>query len=162
MSFCKVEIATIVLDEESNTPIVVLQDNETGNILPIMIAPLEASLIAIELEGKKPVRPLTHDLIITMLKTFQYTLTSVIIDDLKDNIYFAKLNLIAPDNSEISIDCRPSDAIAIALRAHAPIYVKKKVFAIAQGLENLSQIDKETMKEVLEDIDIDDVGGKIM
>ena len=60
------------------------------------------------------------------------------------------------------IDCRPSDAMAIALRAKAPIYVKKKVFAIAQGLDNLSQIDKETMKEVLEDIDIDDVGGKIM
>ncbi len=162
MPLCKVEIVTIVLDEESNTPIVVLQDNETGNILPIMIAPLEASLIAIELEGKKPVRPLTHDLIITMLKTFQYTLTSVIIDDLKDNIYFAKLNLIAPDNSEIIIDCRPSDAMAIALRGNVPIYVKKKVFAIAQGLDNLSQIDKETMKEVLEDIDIDDVGGKIM
>ncbi len=162
MSLCKVEIVTIVLDEESNTPIVVLQDNETGNILPIMIAPLEASLIAIELEGKKPVRPLTHDLIVTLLKTFQYTLTSVIIDDLKENIYYAKLNLNAPDNSEIIIDCRPSDAIAIALRAHVPIYVKKKVFAIAQGLDNLSQIDKETMKEVLEDIDIDDVGGKIM
>lgn len=162
MSLCKVDIATIVLDEETNTPIVVLQDNASGNILPIMIAPLEASLIAIELEGKKPVRPLTHDLIITMLKTFKYTAESVVIDDLKDNIYFAKINLLSSDSSEIKIDCRPSDAIAIALRANIPIYVKRKVFAISQGLDNLSQVDKETMKEVLEDIDIDDVGGKIM
>jgi len=162
MSLCKVEINSIVLEEESGTPIIVLQDNESGNILPILIAPLEASMIAIEMEGKKPIRPLTHDLIINMINEFGYNVQSVVIDDLKDNIYYAKIYL-SSENGDITIDSRPSDSIAIALRARADIYVKKKVFALSMGMEGGTQsIDRETMKEVLEDLDIDDVGGKIM
>ncbi|MCX7678227.1 MAG: bifunctional nuclease family protein [Spirochaetes bacterium] len=156
---CKV--VNIFLDKETGAPVILLKDIASDDILPIVIAPLEASMIAIELEGKKPIRPLTHDLIVNILKELKYTVKSICIRDLKDNIYFATLNLESEDKS-IDVDCRPSDAIAIALRTGSPIYVKKKVFALAMG-ENLTQkMDRETLKELLEDIDLDDVGGKIM
>ena len=157
---CKV--VNIFLDKDTGAPVVLLKDMHSDDILPIVIAPLEASMIAIELEGKKPVRPLTHDLIVNLLGEFNHEVKSICIRDLKSNIYFATLNLVS-NGSGMDVDCRPSDAIAIALRTGAPIYVKKKVFALAMGVENISgRMDKETLREVLEDIEIDDVGGKIM
>lgn len=157
---CKV--INIFLDKDTGAPVVLLKDMHGDDILPIVIAPLEASMIAIELEGKKPVRPLTHDLIVNLLKAFGQELKSICIHDLRSNIYFATLNLDS-SGTGLDVDCRPSDAIAIALRTGAPIYVKKKVFALAMGVDNIAgRMDKETLREVLEDIEIDDVGGKIM
>jgi bifunctional DNase/RNase len=162
MSLCEVKVTNIFIDQDSGAPVVVLQDIETKNTLPILIAPLEASLIAIELEGKKPVRPLTHDLLINILKELSFEVKSVVIHDLKNNVYYASLNIISGDKS-IEMDCRPSDALAIALRTKSTIYVKKKVFALAMGLENAAHSsDGDTLKEVLEDIEIDEAGGKIM
>lgn len=162
MSLCRVEIVNLFIDQDVGAPIVLLQDIETKEILSILIAPLEASLIAIELEGKKPIRPLTHDLLLNILGQLSYKVESIVVDDLKDNIYFAKLNINSGGTS-LEIDSRPSDALAIALRARCPIYVKKKVFALAQGLnKTASKGDEETLREVLEEIDIDDVDGKIM
>jgi uncharacterized protein len=157
---CKV--INIFLDKDTGAPVVLLKDMHGDDILPIVIAPLEASMIAIELEGKKPVRPLTHDLIVNLLKEFGQEVKSICIQDLRNNIYFATLNLDS-NGTCLDIDCRPSDAIAIALRTGAPIYVKKKVFALAMGVDTMAgRMDKETLREVLEDIEIDDVGGKIM
>ncbi len=162
MSLAEVKVVNIFLDQDSGAPIVLLQDMETKDILPILIAPLEASMIAIELEGKKPVRPLTHDLLVNILRDLSYDVKSICIHDLKDNIYYANISLSA-ENESLDIDSRPSDAIAIALRTGAPIYVKRKVFALAMGLEKAAhRSDEETLKEVLEDIEIDDAGGKIM
>ncbi len=162
MSLCRVEVASIYLDEGSGSPIVVLQDTGSDNILPILIAPLEASLIAIEIEGKRPARPLTHDLIAHILKELSWTVESVVIDDLKNNIFFAKLILVSGE-SRLEIDCRPSDSIAIALRTRSPIFVRKKVFALAMGIEKAAKkMDEETLREMLEDLEIDDAGGKIM
>jgi len=155
-------VVNIFLDKDTGAPVVLLKDVHGDDILPIVIAPLEASMIAIELEGKKPVRPLTHDLIVNLLREFKQEVKSICIHDLRNNIYYAALNL---DSGGIlmDVDCRPSDAIAIALRTRAPIYVKKKVFALAMGIENVAHgMDKDTLREVLEDIEIDDVGGKIM
>jgi bifunctional DNase/RNase len=157
---CKV--LNIFLDKESGAPIVLLKDLASDDLLPIVIAPLEASMIAIELEGKKPIRPLMHDLIVNILKELRHEVKSICIRDLKNNIYYATLNLEC-DGVALEVDCRPSDAIAIALRTGSPIYVKKKVFALAMGVENAVQkLDKETLRQILEDMDIDDVGGKIM
>jgi bifunctional DNase/RNase len=119
-------------------------------------------MIAIELEGQKPVRPLTHDLIINVVKELAYEVKSVCVTDLRDNIYFAEITLVCGDRV-VEIDSRPSDAIAVALRAGCPIFVKRKVFALAMGISNVVKSgDREAMKEVLEDIDIEDVDGKIM
>lgn len=162
MSLSRVEVLNIVIDQENNIPVVILQDIETKDTLPILIAPLEASMIAIELEGKKPIRPLTHDLLINIVKATSYEVESIEINDLKDNIYYAKIKLVS-GNKTLEIDSRPSDAIAIALRTKAPIYVKKKVFILSMGIQKATKhVDKETLKEVLEDIEIEDVGGKIM
>ena len=162
MSQSECKVVNIFLDKDSGAPVVLLKDTVSDDILPIVIAPLEASMIAIEIEGKKPVRPLTHDLIINILQEFRYTVASIVIHDLKSNIYYAQLNLDS-ESGPVGIDCRPSDAIAIALRSGAPIYVSRKVFALAMGVENMAhRMDKETLKEMLEDLEIDDVGGKIM
>jgi bifunctional DNase/RNase len=162
MSLRKVEIGNIYLDQKSGVPVVILKDIENNDTLPILIAPLEASLIAIELEGKKPLRPLTHDLIVNILTELSYRVKAIEIYDLKDNIYFAKINLIC-DRQILNIDSRPSDAIAIALRTKSPIFVEKKLFTYYMGLEKAAkEVDEETLKDFLENIDIEDVGGKIM
>lgn len=162
MSLCLVEVVNIFIDQGSNSPVVVLKDTAGDDMLPILIAPLEASMIAIELEGKKPVRPLTHDLIANILRELEWKVESIIVDDLKNNIFFAKIRLLS-GNTSIEIDSRPSDAIALALRTKSPIYVRRKVFALAMGIEQAAKkVDKETLKEMLEDLEIDDLGGKIM
>ena len=162
MSLSRVEVVNIFIDQDSGSPVVILKDTAGDDVLPILIAPLEASLIAIELEGKKPVRPLTHDLIVAMLRELSWKIGSIVIDDLKNNIYYAKINL-SSENTSMEIDSRPSDAIALALRAKAPIFVRKKVFALAMGIEKAAKkVDGETLKELLEDLEIDDAGGKIM
>ncbi len=78
MSLCEVNVVNLFVDQESGAPIVLLQDIVTKEVLPILVAPLEASLIAIELEGKKPIRPLTHDLLINILKELSYEIESVV------------------------------------------------------------------------------------
>jgi len=162
MSLCLVEVVNIFIDQGSNSPVVVLKDTAGDDMLPILIAPLEARMIAIELEGKKPVRPLTHDLIANILRELEWKVESIVVDDLKNNIFFAKIRLLS-GNTSIEIDSRPSDAIALALRTKSPIYVRRKVFALAMGIEQAAKkVDKETLKEMLEDLEIDDLGGKIM
>ena len=162
MTISKVDVVNIFLDQKNGVPVVLLQDTESKDTLPILIAPLEASMIAIELEGKKPIRPLTHDLIINILNKLSYTIDSVVINDLKDNIYYANIVLISEGDS-VEIDCRPSDAIALALRTKSPIYVERKVFALSMGIQKaVKNVDKETLKEVLKHLKIEDVGGKIM
>ena len=158
MSLCLVEVVNIFIDQGSNSPVVVLKDTAGDDMLPILIAPLEASMIAIELEGKKPVRPLTHDLIANILRELEWKVESIVVDDLKNNIFFAKIRLLS-GNTSIEIDSRPSDAIALALRTKSPIYVRRKVFALAMGIEQAAKkVDKETLKEMLEDLEIDDLG----
>jgi bifunctional DNase/RNase len=162
MSLCEVQVANLFIDQDSGAPIVLLQDINTKDVLPILVAPLEASLIAIELEGKKPIRPLTHDLLLNIIRELSYEVESVVVDDLKNNIFYAKINLVSGD-TKLQIDSRPSDSIALALRAKAPIFVKKKVFALCMGLDKASkEVDEETLKELLEDVELDDAGGKIM
>ena len=162
MSLIRVEVVNIFIDQDSGSPVVILKDANGDDVLPILIAPLEASLIAIELEGKKPARPLTHDLIVAMLRELSWKVSSIVIDDLKNNIYYAKIHL-SSENTSMEIDSRPSDAIALALRAKSPIFVRKKVFALAMGIEKAAKkVDGETLKELLEDLEIDDAGGKIM
>ncbi len=162
MPLCLVEVMNIFIDQGSNSPVVVLKDTAGDDMLPILIAPLEASMIAIELEGKKPIRPLTHDLIANILKELEWKVESIVVDDLKNNIFYAKIRLLS-GNTSIEIDSRPSDAIALALRTGSPIYVRRKVFALAMGIEQAAKkVDKETLKEMLEDLEIDDLGGKIM
>ena len=142
--------------------VVLLKEALGERYLPVWIGQNEAEAIAMRLQGASVPRPLTHDLMANLLRELSFEVESVVIDDLKNNIYYASIHLVSGARS-LEIDSRPSDAIALALRTKSPIYVKKKVFALCMGLDKAAhESDKETLKQVLEDMEIDDAGGKIM
>jgi bifunctional DNase/RNase len=117
----EVRVQSLVLDRTSNTPVVILQEREGTRVLPIWIGPSEASSIAMELAGMKFSRPLTHDLITSIIKGLGGELRRVLITRVVENTYFAEL-LIHRGAEVFSVDARPSDSIAIALRVGATIY----------------------------------------
>jgi bifunctional DNase/RNase len=124
-------VGGLMLDPNTQTPVVVLKD-ESGNIcLPIWIGVAEATSIASAIKQINMSRPLTHDLIYDILNEIGVKIKSIVITDLRDSTYFAELVLMHGDRALI-IDSRPSDAIAIALRAAAPIYVSQKVLEQAK------------------------------
>ncbi|MEW6776644.1 MAG: bifunctional nuclease family protein [Bdellovibrionota bacterium] len=121
------EIAALTLDPSTNSPVVVLREKGGADQIPIWIGFVEASAIAMELERIKVARPLTHDLLKNVITTLESQLVSIEVSDLKDNTYFAKLQLNRQGNA-IEVDSRPSDAIALAVRFGAPIFINEKVF----------------------------------
>ncbi len=118
----QMKVAGLTIDPVTNTPIVILRDLDETKALPIWIGLFEASAIATELEKIGFARPMTHDLINSVIKNLGVTVTMIEINDLRDNTFFAVIHLLK-DGVSIRIDSRPSDAIALALRADAPIYV---------------------------------------
>jgi uncharacterized protein len=117
----EVKVQSLGLDRSSNTPVVILQERDGTRVLPIWIGPGEASAIAMELAGMKFSRPLTHDLFASVIIGMGGTLQRVLITKVVENTYFAEL-IIQRDSELISVDARPSDSIAIALRMAATIY----------------------------------------
>jgi uncharacterized protein len=120
-SMIEVKVQSLGLDRSSNTPVVILQEEDGGRVLPIWIGPGEASAIAMELAGMKFSRPLTHDLFASVILGMGGSLTRVMITKVVENTYFAEL-IIERNAEVISVDARPSDSIAIALRMAASIY----------------------------------------
>lgn len=117
----QVRVQSLGLDRTSNSPVVILQEQDGARVLPIWIGPGEASAIAMELASMKFPRPLTHDLFASVIVGMGGTLQRVLITKVVENTYFAEL-IIQRDAEFISIDARPSDSIAIALRMDAAIY----------------------------------------
>ena len=117
----EVKVQSLGLDRTSNTPVVILQELDGTRVLPIWIGPGEASAIAMELAGMKFARPLTHDLFASVVSGLGGALQRVLITKVVDNTYYAEL-VIERDGELISVDARPSDSIAIALRMSASIY----------------------------------------
>jgi hypothetical protein len=126
----EVQVASLGLDKSSNTPVVILRETDGQRILPIWIGPNEASAIAMELAGIKFSRPLTHDLFNTVVVGLGSELVRVMITKVIDNTYFASL-IFEHDGELISIDSRPSDSVALALRAAAPIYADDELLDTA-------------------------------
>ena len=119
-------IKGIALDEESQMPIIILQSEETNRIIPLWIGPFEASAIIIEIEEVKPPRPLTHDLLSEFFLKHHYKLKYVYIYDFIDDSHIAKI-VYKKGFKSYSLEIRPSDGIALALRLKAPIYASPKV-----------------------------------
>ena len=117
----RVEVASLGLDKASNTPVVILREVAGDRLLPIWIGPGEASAIAMELAGIKFSRPLTHDLLNTVVRSLGSELVRVLITRVVDNTYYASL-MLQRNGETITIDSRPSDSVALALRASAPIF----------------------------------------
>jgi len=156
----QMSVGGLTLDPVTKTPIVILKDTENKLNLPIWIGLLEATAMATEIEGIKMSRPMTHDLLKNILGEVGCSVDSVEISELKENTYYALVNLNLAGR-QVVIDSRPSDAIALALRTKSPIYVAKAVLEASSVLqqseegkeaavENVSNVSKEKWAEILE------------
>ena len=169
----EVKVASLGLDKTSNTPVVILQEADGERVLPIWIGPGEASAIAMELAGMKFSRPLTHDLFTSVLRGLGSELQRVLITKVVENTYHAEL-ILQSNGDMISLDARPSDSIAIALRAKAPIYAHEDLLEQASidiqpsefevespkggGPEEAGEMDPDQLKEYLKNLNPEDFG----
>src|SRR5687768_11008035 len=119
------------MDPNTNTPIVVLKGVESETILPIWVGAYEANAIALEIEKIVPQRPMTHDLLRNLIAQTGFRVERVTVNDLLENTFYALIDLADEQGQIISLDARPSDAIALALRADCPIFVAQKVLDIS-------------------------------
>ena len=124
----EVTVRSLAFDRTSNTPVVILEEADSGRILPIWIGPGEASAIAMQMGGIGFQRPLTHDLLVSVVGGMGGTLKRVLITRVEDSTYFAQL-IIDRDGETISVDARPSDSIAVALRVKARIFAADTLLA---------------------------------
>ena len=154
----RVEIKGLMLDPASNIPIVILRDTESQLFLPIWIGVFEANAIALRIEGVEPPRPMTHDLLRLLLEQLGATVDKIVISDLRESTFFALIHLQQGDRS-VTVDARPSDAIALALRTEAPIFVLRSVLDKAQAADLTAEAsDEEKLKKWLEEISPEDLG----
>ncbi len=156
------EVKGLMLDPTSNAPIVILRSEKHSKMLPIWIGIFEANAIALRLEGVQPPRPMTHDLFLDLVEGVGCDVNRIVIHDLVDNTFFAQIYLQSGEG-ELVVDSRPSDAIALALRAEAPIFVTRVVLEKA-NVDVLSErsSDKDKLKKWLEEIDPDELGKYTM
>ena len=162
-------VGGLTLDPVTKTPIVILKDPDNKLNLPIWIGLLEATSMATELEGIKMARPMTHDLLRSVLEELGGSVERIEVTDLRDNTYFALIHLIV-DGRSVAVDSRPSDAISLALRTKCPIYVAKKVLESSSVLQpetdsgqeaNLSNVSRDKWAEILEKMTADDFKYKM-
>ena len=167
-NFILMTVGGLTLDPVTKTPIVILRDPENKLNLPIWIGLLEATAMAAELEGIKMARPLTHDLLRSILEELQATVDWIEVTELKDNTYYALIYLRVGDR-QLTIDARPSDAISLALRTKSPIYVAKPVLEASSVLQqmddprdpDLSSVSRDKWAEILEKMSPDDFKYKM-
>ena len=161
--FLEMKVRGLALDPMSNMPIIILRDEDDKRSLPIWVGIFEANAIALELEKIATPRPMTHDLIKNILEAIDARVLKVVVTDLKDNTFFAVLHLQVGE-TEYTVDSRPSDAIALALRVAAPIYVDEDVVRKAKSIEvtkegeTVKADDPERLREWLENIKPEDFG----
>jgi bifunctional DNase/RNase len=130
-SLIEVKIGALIMDPNTNTPIVVLKGIESETVLPIWVGAFEANAIALEIEKVVPQRPMTHDLLRNVIIECKMVATSVVITDLQENTFYARIELKDENDDAVMLDARPSDAIALALRLDCPIFVEQKVIDLS-------------------------------
>lgn len=156
--FVEMSVKGLTLDPLTNMPIVILKDIDDKRVLPIWIGLFEANAIALELEKIPTPRPMTHDLIKDIIAGLNATVTKIVVNDLKNNTFYAVIHL-SLNGSNIVIDSRPSDAIALALRIGAPIYVATEVVNKARSIDMTQESeDADQLKEWLENLKPEDFG----
>jgi len=135
--------------------VVILKEKLAERYLPIWIGPAEADAIAVKLQGVNVPRPLTHDLLSSVIDTLGATVNSIIVSDLKGDTFYAKV-VLDVDGGQMEVDSRPSDALALAVRVEVPIYAEEAVLDKAGVL-----LDKETGKPLAQEGEVDEAGGKV-
>ena len=158
MAVVEVKINGLAVDAGSKSHVVILKEKEGERVLPIWIGPAEAQAIARELAGQRFPRPLTHDLLATIVEGLHAKVTRVVIADLRENTFFAQL-VIDRDGEVVVVDARPSDSIAVALRTGADIFVNEKLLNEPGEQEEPTEEEKaQELRRFLENLDPEDFG----
>ena len=154
----EMKIRGLMMDPVTNMPIVILRDVSGNSVLPIWVGVYEANAIALEIEKVSTPRPMTHDLIKSLLLGLNTAMRKVVVSELKDDTFYAVIWLDR-DGDIISVDSRPSDALALALRLDCPIYVEETVLKSSSKAANTSDKDnKEELKRWLDGLNDEDLG----
>ncbi len=152
------KIKGLMMDPITNSPIVILQDVERNTLLPIWVGIFEANAIALQIERVDTPRPMTHDLLKNVLNHFDAEVERIVVTELKDNTFYAVIHLHRGGQPMI-IDSRPSDAIALALRTDAPIFVTESVIQNSRNISlDKEKLDPEEVREWLENLNPEDLG----
>ncbi len=154
----RMEIKGLLMDPVSNMPVVILRDAADGVFLPIWVGIFEANAIAIEMEKVTTPRPMTHDLLKNVLAELETKVDRIVINDLRDNTFFARIHL-SRGGTTWDVDSRPSDAIALALRSKAEIFVEEDVLEKSRSLRaEGEEHDPERLRKWLEEVNPEDLG----
>lgn len=157
----EMKVAAIALDAVSRLPIVILRDMSDRRALPIWIGKAEASAILQALEGQKPLRPMTHDLLVNVCDEWGLKVEKIVIHALQDNTFYALISVRNGDKRK-EIDSRPSDAIALALRTNTPIWVTEEVIAEASHAvdQDADEAEREAFRDFLDTLNPGDFPNK--
>jgi len=158
----EVRVSGLSIDPITHTPIVLLKDKKSQEVIPIWIGLLEASSIATQLEDVKLARPMTHDLMKNILEHLDVVVSRVEVNDLRNNTFYAIIHLDC-NGVELAMDARPSDAIAIALRTKSPIFVHQQVIEKSRKVdltrrEEGAEVSDEKLEDILKDLSPEDFG----
>jgi uncharacterized protein len=157
----EMQVYGLALDEATQVPILILKDKEEKNVLPIWIGAMEAVAISLVLNDIKVPRPMTHDLLLRTIEQLGAEVKNVTIVDLKEGTYYAEV-IVTVDEDTITIDSRPSDAIALALRAKAPIFTEQKVLdQVVSVRKEKGAEGREDWEDILERFSLDDTKYKM-
>ena len=147
----EVKIRALMMDPNSGTPIIILKDVNSETMLPIWVGAYEANAIALEIEKIAPPRPMTHDLLRNLIIELGMTVERVVVTSLRDNTFYAVIELSGGDGGSMRLDSRPSDAIALALRADCPIFVDLEVIQASRNSIATEEEDAEIESPVEEE-----------
>lgn len=151
----RMKVKVVGVDRETMLPVVILTDSAEESYVPLVIGPAEANAIALVLENVDVPRPLTHDLLLNSILALGATVDRAILTDLADDVYYAELHFLQ-EGKTVRVDCRPSDAIALALRAGAPIFVEEKIVAKAVVVNQDDDQELTEFRSFLENLSPDD------
>jgi len=151
-------IKGLMVDPITNTPIIILRDKDGERVLPIWVGLPEANAIALQIENISTPRPMTHDLLRNVIQDLKASVHKVVVCDLQENTFYALIYL-SLGGETVAVDARPSDAIALALRSRAPIFVEDTVIEHAKTVDFSSEkADADRLQKWLESLDPDDLG----
>jgi uncharacterized protein len=154
----EMKIKGLMIDPITNMPIIVLRDDDGQRLLPIWVGVFEANAIALQIENVQTPRPMTHDLLKNVISDLEGIVDRIVVCDLRDNTFYARIHIRA-QNRDLTIDARPSDAIALALRTEARIFVEESVITGAQGVEASTEgMDVGRLRKWLEGLSDEQLG----
>jgi bifunctional DNase/RNase len=156
----EVKIRALMMDPNSGTPIIILKDVNSETMLPIWVGAYEANAIALEIEKVTPQRPMTHDLLRNLIVEMGARVERVIVTELRDNTFFAVIEMRHSDGTVLMLDSRPSDAIALALRADCPIFVDAEVIRASRNTVTSEDESDLTEMDTTEEDEWPDVIGE--